>query len=226
MGQGPLAMSGVAIIAENYGDPIWNPDRRMFAGETMALLGGGWSLHGFDAERELMDRCRVMAINSSIRLAPWADVLVFTDNNWYDDNRAAVEAFPGLVVTPSRHAKHKSPGKVNRISVINRPDFTFGSGTDMKFGRSSGHTGITVAIALGVTRILLLGYDMRIVDGRSHFHDEYGTQDHKLFSHDFLVHWKDWRKAAEAVGVDIINCTPGSALKEFREMSLEEALAL
>lgn len=212
-------------IASNYGRETWAPDMTLFAGSTMALLGGGWSLHGFDAERTLRGRCRVMAINSSLRLAPWADCLVFTDNNWFDDHRAEILAFPGLVVTPSRHAKEKEPDKINRITVINRPDFTVGTGTDLKFGRSSGHTGVTVAIAMGVKRILLLGYDMRIMDGRSHFHDEYGTQDHKLFSHDFLIYWQDWRAATEAVGVEVINCTPGSALHEFPTMAIEEALA-
>jgi hypothetical protein len=94
----------------------------------------------------------------------------------------------------------------------------------LKFGRTSGHTAISLAIAMGAVRVILLGYDMRRVDGRSHFHDEYGSQDDKLFSHDFLVHFAGWNEAARRCGVTVINTTPGSALTEFPSGDLNDIL--
>ena len=38
---------------------------------------------------------------------------------------------------------------------------------------SSGHLSIEVAIAIGATELVVLGYDCRTVAGRSHCHDDY-----------------------------------------------------
>ena len=48
-----------------------------WTGETAFLLGGGPSLKGFNAE--CLRGRRVIAINNSWELAPWADVLYFCD---------------------------------------------------------------------------------------------------------------------------------------------------
>lgn len=209
-------MSEAATRDERF----WTPEP-LFNQQTVFVLGGGPSLAGFDVER-LRDR-RVFAVNMSLYLCPWADLLFFMDTHWFNENRAAVEAFPGVVVTGSRHAKAALPDKLKRVGFVNKAEFEFGT-HELKFCRTSGHAAVAVAIAMRATRIVLLGFDMRLANGRSHYHDAYGTQDMKLFRDDFLIHFQGWNEAARRCGVRIINCTPDSALTEFPVATLDEVL--
>ena len=203
------------------GNEFWRPEKWLL-GETIFLLAGGPSLRGFDCER-LRGR-HVMAINSSCLICPWAEFLVFTDNNWWQDHRKIVLSWPGRVFTYSRLAKSEAPDKLLRPEIGYAADFLIDRATVL-FGRSTGHSAISLSAAMGARRIVLLGYDMRIVDGRSHHHDEYRTQDAKLFSADFLPAFKGWNKMAQRAHIEIVNATPGSALTEFPIVSIDDVLA-
>lgn len=200
---------------------FWTPPRDLLHGQTAFLLGGGPSLRALDIER-LRGR-QVVAINSACHLAPWAPILFFTDNNWFDDHRAIIEPWSGLVVTVSRHAKGKLPDKLLRIELAEMRTFTVGHQI-LKRGRSSGHTAISLVIALGCRDVVLLGYDMRVVDGRSHHHDDYHNPDVNLYATDFLPAFKGWNKAAREAGVTVRNATPDSALDEFERASIDDIL--
>jgi hypothetical protein len=64
---------------------------------------------------------------------------------------------------------------------------------------------------------------MRIVDGRSHHHDEYKSEP-DTFTGNFLPAFKGWNDAGLARGVQILNATPGSALTEFPMVDLADVL--
>lgn len=205
---------------DDPGCVLW-PVEKLWQGETVFLLGGGPSLRDFDCSR-LRGR-RVMAINQSCDLAPWADALFFTDHSWFLDNRDAVMAWPGLVFTVSRAAKREAPERLLRPPFVTAPDFAVPPGS-ARLGRSSGHSGIGLLQALGVARIVLLGFDMRLADGRSHHHDRYRHDDEALYREDMLPAFAGWREAAERVGLEILNATPGSALLEFEPADIDEVL--
>jgi len=54
---------------------------RLWPGETVFIIGGGPSVRGQNIEA-LRGR-RVIAINSSYLVAPWADYLIFADERWW-----------------------------------------------------------------------------------------------------------------------------------------------
>jgi hypothetical protein len=203
----------------------WSPEP-LFKGETIFCLGGGPSLTAEICAR--VRGRRSIAVNSSAVLAPWASVLFFTDSGWYEPRRELVANWPGLVVSMSRTAKRELPDKVKRVQGQGDPQALpgFSRGPHVvQQGRSSGHTAVSLAIALGASRVVLLGYDMRFVEGREHFHGEYkGPRDMDIYAREFVPGFAGWSEAARAVGVDIVNATEGSALKEFRFMSLDEVL--
>lgn len=179
---------------------IWTPEP-LLAGETVFLLAGGPSLMLETADR-LRGR-RVMVINSSYRLAPWADFLFFMDLPWFQRRREIVEAWPGMAITTSVDAKLAMP----RLRLVPLD------------GASSGHSAIQLAFAMCAARIVLLGYDMRKINGRSHHHDEYDTEDPQMFV-TFLRYFAGW----SALYPNVINCTPGSALTEFPTAALDDVL--
>jgi hypothetical protein len=216
----------------------------MWPGETVFCLASGPSLTQEIAEK--VRGRRTIVVNGTCHLAPWADILFFTDSGWYIDRKDLVANWPGLVVSLSRQAKRELDDptvnltgvpRILRPKMVGAPPFPPrlpgrvsgfpppGS-PEIQQGRTSGHTAITVARALGAARIVMLGYDMQVVAGREHHHDEYaGTKrDLEQYERDFVPSFAGWQEAAEADGFEIINCTPGSAVKEFPFGDLDEIL--
>ena len=72
-----------------------------WAGETVAILGGGPSLTLGQCEAVREAGCRVIAINNAYELAPLAAILYFTDRHWWEWNRKdpAYRRFSGRKVT-------------------------------------------------------------------------------------------------------------------------------
>jgi hypothetical protein len=197
---------------------FWAPDR-VWKGRTAFVLGGGPSLRGVTLPAAIAPD--TIAVNSSFRLCPAARVLFFHDYAWMAANLAAVEAWPGLVVTVSRLAAQALPERVKRIDALwGRP---LGAPPPVRLGRSSGQTAVALAAAMGARRIVLLGFDMRVAAGRSHWHDEYATEapEFDIFRRAF----DGWRAAAETAGIAIVNATPDSALFEFDATTLQAELA-
>ncbi|MGD9880465.1 MAG: hypothetical protein AB7F22_10580 [Reyranella sp.] len=215
----------------------WTPEP-IFRGETVFCLASGPS-----ATQEVVDKLRgrrTIVVNATCHLAPWADILFFTDSGFYLHRRDLIRTWPGMVVTMSRMAKRELPDKVRRVKGCGapefpprlsgrRPGFPPAGSPEIQQGRTSGHTAVSLAIGLGAARVCLVGYDMRLAaDGREHHHSGEagygGPRDLSLYANEFVPGFNGWRAAAEASGVEILNCTPGSALKEFPFADLDEVL--
>ncbi len=210
----------------------------LYKGETVFLLGGGPSLSRRDLDLECLRDHRVIAINNSAYVAPWASILFFRDLKWYFANGEIVDNWKGTVVTSTKSDKY--PDNIRVIKLLHSTSFvnlvvngiqygqTFKYNA-VRYGRSSGHIALSLAVSLGASRVVLLGYDCRIVNGRSHFHDKVensGTaQTSVLYEKDFLPAWKGWNDYCTEAGTQVLNATPGSAIQEFPFMSLDEILS-
>lgn len=180
-------------------------------------------------------------------------VLYFTDSGWYEARRDLVRNWPGFVVSMSRLAARElnAPGepsfcgrqRILRVKGCGDPDgpprvrvadgvlpkvpgFPDLGSPEIQQGRSSGHTAVSLAIAMGAERVLLVGYDMQVVNGREHHHNEYkGPRDLDIYKNEFQRAFRGWNEAALASGVEILNCTHGSAVTEFPFADLDEVLS-
>lgn len=205
----------------------WSPER-IFAGEYVFCLASGPSL-----TQAIVDKVRgrpAIVVNSSCMLARWADVLFFTDSSWYEQRREIVANWPGMVVSMSKTAKIELPDKVKRVKGEGDPAFPFeafppAGASVIRQGRSSGHTAVSLAIAMGANAIVLVGYDMRPIAGREHHHSEYtGPRDLDIYR-EFAGGFSGWKAASLKRGVEIVNATPGSAIPEFPMVDLDEVLS-
>lgn len=201
-------------------EPIW-------CGETAFLLAGGPSLA--DIDLTLLRGRPTLTINSSALAALQAGiddgVLFFMDNGWWHNHRAICSAWRGPIMTLSRAAKREAPQLVRRLDMASpAPHFPPIGAPVIRWGRSSGHIAISLTVALGAARIVLLGYDMRVVDGQSHHHADYDRPAHPGVYAEFLKHFEGWRDAAAMNGVEIVNATPGSTLTEFPTADLADML--
>lgn len=179
---------------------------------TWAVLATGPSLtqQDVDAVRGL----KVVAVSDAYRLAPWADHLHSSDARWWKAHPEALK-FAGtksaLETVSGVHCFQPSSEVLDE-----RP-------SHLSHGKNSGYQGICIAERFGAQRILLLGFDMRRV-GRTHF---FGSHPRGLERAHPYADWLDrFAELAWALRgrVEVINCTPGSALKCFPRMGLQDAL--
>lgn len=93
-------------------------------------------------------------------------------------------------------------------------------------GHNSGYQAISLAVLFGAKRILLLGYDFQRRGGKAHWHPDHPSPlgnggNYRAWIAAMNVLAKD----LEHAGVEVINCSPGSALNCFPKMSVDEVSA-
>lgn len=187
-------------------------------GETAYILAGGPGLDLIELER--LKGARVIAINYSFLKVPWADVVYGTDENFWmamiDDVSASalkVTVAPGA---PDGVLKLENTGL---CGLEENP-------TGLRIGWTSTYAAINLAVHSGATRIVLMGTDMRVVEGRTHWsgypHADTRMKSDPDFCRKYLMpNFDSLVTPLAARGVEVLNATPGSALKCFRIVAPE-----
>lgn len=191
---------------------------RMWAGRTVTILASGPSLTPEVAQQVRDAGLPTIVVNTSHRLAPWADLLYAADDAWWlhQDNRDAMQ-FAGLKVSVSQ-----VPG-VLRL----RNGGVTGFDPDpqsLRTGGNGGYQALHIAVHAGASKVLLCGYDL----SGCHWHGPHPSPLRRT-EPDVYVRWRERFETllpalAERV-VDVVNVTPGSALKCFRRGVLEDEIA-
>ena len=202
---------------------------RLWPGATVVCLGSGPSLTRADVVA-CQGRARVIAVNDAWRLAPEADVLYSSDEYWWRHYRGVPE-FGGLKVTLGRRLQSPAWATALGLTVLGNTGDTGleRQPTGLRNGRNSGYAAINLAVHLGASRILLLGYDMGLAgDGRGHF---FGAHPPGLRNSNAAL-YQLFRRRFEtliaplaAAGVTVVNCSRETALTTFPCVTLETALA-
>src|SRR5262245_41906712 len=214
------------------------PDRLvplLCAGGTVACLASGPSLAIEDVEALRAAGALLVAINDAVRLAPFADVFYSGAKAWWPrhckqplwtERHRLVDAFAGIKI--SLELDQDRPGIHKDGTIILR-----NTGTDglervpngLRTYQNSGGAAINLALHLGATRIILLGYDMGPDGkGRHHFSDPSGRPHSSPYS---LVRnlIKTMVGPLEAVGVEVVNCSRSAGLPCFPRRMLADVLA-
>lgn len=169
-----------------------------------AVLATGPSLSQ-SVVNSVQSRVKVVAVSDAYRLAPWADVLVSTDAGWWRAHEEAL-GFPG--------SKYGAMPDFRSVPGVER--FPADSATN------SGLLGVKVAVHLGARRVLLCGFDMN--QPGEHFFGRHPLP-LKSTTADRQEVFKRQFAGYRPRGVEIINCTPGSALDCYPRRDLEDCLA-
>jgi hypothetical protein len=103
--------------------------------------------------------------------------------------------------------------------IVTHPPGTIG------WGGNSGFQALNLAVQWGAARILLVGYDLRLDHG-IHWHGPHGAGLHNPNDRS-VARWAavldGQAERLAALGLDIVNTSPISALRRYRRASLEEA---
>lgn len=201
--------------------PDWYPDWR---GEIVAVVAGGASAAVAPLDT-LRGRCRVILVNNGYQLAGWADVLYAADGAWWGVHPAA-RAFAGMKVTAHRGAAASHRLRFVEVLDGDKPGGHILSMTPgvLGHGGHSGFQAINLAVQFGGRRLLLIGFDFC----GDHWHPQHEPPLRNAAPRR-LERWRErldeMAQAFAGLGVEMLNCSPGSALTAYRRASIEEALA-
>jgi hypothetical protein len=169
-------------------------------------------------------KARVIAINDAHRLAPWADVLYAADARWWE-HYAGVPEFGGM-----KYAMQQKAARWPGVTVLQN---TGERGVErnpcgLRSGRHSGYQAMGLAVHLGASRVILLGYDMQRIHGKGRSH-WFGDHPKPLAADPPYQTLIDLFETAvepmQRLGIAVLNCSRETALTVFPRVPLAEALA-
>lgn len=180
----------------------------MFSGKTVFCIGSGPSLTEKDCRLIEQYGAPTIAINSSWKLAKFADIIYAGDSRWWLVNREDID-IEAQLWTCDRSAHDNFGINLHRVT-----------GTDW----NSGLRAIQFAEAEDAERIILVGYDCSVNKG-THWHG-----DHQKTSNPSEARCRQWARQFDALAKEsnseIINCSRETALTAFPRATLEEVTCL
>lgn len=190
------------------------------------VIAGGPSLSGEQLEHvqqaQAAGRCRVIAVNNTCVKAQWADVVYFGDYLALKQYAPMLKPFcRGQWWTGSQAGAQR--WQLNLVKTTGQP----GLGDDrVHLNGNSGFQAVNLAVLFGARKVVLLGFDMkRGKDGKQHWFGEHPAPLVQVCLFDEWIRKAGpMAEAAAAMGVDIVNCTPGSALTAFRQAELAQEI--
>jgi hypothetical protein len=212
-----------------------NPD---WTGEPCIVAAPGPSLTAEVAHcvrmARMFDRWRAVAVQDAYKLMPWADALYGSCPGWWrvhGDCRKFEGEMWSTHEDSAPNAQHLNDKgefarlRLNLVRGTSAGGFSFDPGL-IHYGSNSGFQAINLALLKGCTRIVLVGFDMRLVAGQSHFFGDHPKPLHQNRDQDYRNFVRHFDRAAKKLPphVSIVNATPGSALTSFLMMSLDDAL--
>jgi hypothetical protein len=92
-------------------------------------------------------------------------------------------------------------------------------------GRNSGFQALNLAVLAGARRILLLGFDGKpAADGKAHWFGDHSRPTPVAAYPLYRQAMSAAENALAAAGVEVVNCSPGSAIDSFHKAALQEVL--
>lgn len=189
-------------------------------GETVAIIASGPSLTSDQvAAIELAHRagkCKVIAVNNNILKAPFSDVMYARDWDWWVGYAGQWKAFTGEKWTGDRRASVQFdlkyvPERKGRGLCRSRGR--------IHSGKNSGHQAMGLAYWFGVSRMLLVGFDMQSTNGETHWFGKH-KGDLNNPTQGGMKAWRgymeDLANDLETEHIEVINCSKQTALTCFK----------
>ena len=170
---------------------------------------------------------KVIGVNAAYKIGDWMNIVFFSDERFISHNREGLMTYPGELYSCNTNYSPENK-TISRVTYIPKtPTKKYGLSENNKsicWNDNSGAAAINLAINLGAEKIILLGFDMKNIQG-SHFHNEYPWQKGK--NPPYIKHLKGFENIAleaKKRGVEILNCSSESEITQFKKVTVKEAL--
>ena len=221
---------------------------RKYEGETVVILATGPSLNeeqvNYVSHARAQGGCRVITINNSYQLAPWADIHVACNDNWWDYYWKNDEVLRNMKADRYTRYKHQADKfGIHYIDSIVKDGLSKDPSV-IHINKGSGPIAINIATLSGFKKIILLGHDMKFANDYNGRQKKVGSTPRHYFG-EYPKEMQHFPQSKESIsnngviiglidayngmvkdleGIDVVNCTPGSHLPTFRKSNLMNEL--
>lgn len=229
----------------------WQIPSGLWKGGDVWILGGGSSitkqfeipdsvvedvkngklpLSAYSPYMKAIHKKHVIGINVAYKIGSWIDIVAFCDKKFFQEHEKKLKEFKGVKAGITVSCKD-----VDWVKYVRRDHRRLGISDEpsmVSWNLNTGSAAIDLAVKLGAKRIFLLGFDMKRLEDKTHWHKEYGKGKPRRspINHPpFAKHLQGFPAIAEDIkkyGVSIYNVSPESAIKEFPKITLKQALKL
>lgn len=196
---------------------------RLYPDSTIVCLGSGPSLTQEDVDEVYESGAHMIAINDAWRLTGTkADVLFAADAQWWQWHQDVPDTdlpWHLWAVDPEARKWRRFVHLVN----YNGKDGLETAPHSIRTGGHSGYMAINLAVHLGASKIILLGYDLQAHGTKHHFCGNHPDGRHLNYEVRGAV-YATLVEPLASLGIEIINASRASLLTAFPVSSLERAL--
>jgi len=200
---------------------VWRIPKE-WVGQTAAVFGGGPSLTQADVDYVIRRGWRRVACNNAYLLDPNAEVLCWSDQRWYNWNAKDIHRHKGPYKICWRPMRPTKGLTFMQLRHHNQPP-GLSSDSSMIIAGNTGQGAINIAYLFGAKRIVLLGFDMRMVSGQHNWHNLHkGATSQNRYNGIFGPAITKAAVVLRQKGIEVLNTTKDSALKCFPYVPLRD----
>lgn len=198
------------------------------SGREVFILGGGPSVNDIDLPK--LKGKHVVCINNSFKDIPNPVAIYWCDESWVANNYDAVDKHTCKLRFTARHSADAYIAKDIKTSagatVLKRTgDRGFDDNVNNVRGNNSGAHVLNFLTNLRPRRIVLLGFDMKIINSKSHYHGGYGLpMSNYIYDELFIPSLETMAPYIEKCNVEVINCSKDSALSCFKKVDFKDII--
>ena len=191
--------------------PIWKD-------EECFIIGGGNSLLNFDWN--LLIGQLTIGCNNAFQLGTEiCKVCIFGDEKWFKHNSKELDSYEGMVFTNVTAMLNSKVPYLNTTRRMSKGLHKHALG----WNDNTGFSAINLALLFGASPIYLLGFDMKLSNGKHNWHDKRldrsGAEVYRKFLRNQGKVAKDWRE--KFPNQQIFNVTDDSDLTCFPKVNVE-----
>lgn len=200
------------------------------SGRTVFVIGGGPSINQQDLS--LLKNKKIVCINTAYKIFPDAMCLYWADTSWIENNIDSVKLhkakykFHSKFHLSSQYLSNENACGIGGSILLRRTgDTGIDPNIDHVRGNNSGAHVLNLLHNAKVRKIVLLGYDMKITDSKSHWHQETKLPIRPdTYCNLFIPSIMSMAQQLKSSGIEVINTSMKSELKCFKKMKLEECV--
>jgi hypothetical protein len=200
------------------------------SGRTVYVIAGGSTVK--TQNLNLLNGKLVVCLNNSYSIYPDALALYWADETWVNNHIEGVKNHPAKFRFHSKfHVSDKYLNSEKHLGIGNSTILrrTGDKGIDPDLnnvrGNNSGAHILNLLYNCKVRRIILLGYDMKIIDGKSHWHGGHSLSiKPEVYCNLFIPSIQSMADFFKRANIEVINTSPNTDLKCFPRMKLEDVV--
>ncbi len=203
---------------------------------TVFIIGGGPSIKRYLPDISVLDNKHVIATNNAYKLFPNAILTHFADKKWYLWHTSPKYShdihnnFFGPVTTAdiSTKTSYWANNKYVTQFIKTNKDakkFALEEKHDILASNNSGHQAINIAYHIGYKNIVLLGFDLRVDEKETHWHNDHLKPTNKAnYTYNMIPGFDRLADEIKQTPINVYNVNKESAIKKFEFANLDNFL--